>query len=570
MLIEANYCKTKTSKLIKGFKEGFDIGYCGPMQSVSESENIPLKIGTQGEMWNKVMKEVKEKRYAGPFTKQQFPFKNYIQSPIGLVPKAGNKTRLIFHLSYNFGEEEHQQSLNYQTPHDICTIKYNDLDCAIRNSVRFLKDMGAEQLFYAKSDCSNAFRILPVKILQHCLLVIKMKHPSTKELLYFIDKCLPFGASISCTLFQEFSDALKFLMEWRIERVFQMYIPITNYLDDFLFVVVTLLQCNQQVHIFLDICARIGCPISEEKTEWSSYEQIIIIFLGILLNGRMLTLSIPIEKKTKALNLLNYTIDNRRVTIKFVQRLTGILNFLNKAIVPGRAFTRGMYQKLALKMKEGIPLKQYHHVYLNKDFILDCMMWKQFLLQDDRTLCRPFVDLASNQWSTFDTISFYSDASLKKNLGMGAVYENEWLQCMWNPDFVQTEKPSIEFLELFALTMAIVTWGSMYPGLQNRRIQIFCNNEVVVHMVNNSASSCYQCRKLIRILTIENIKFNRLAVRHVRSRDNILSDALSRNDMRWFWKYAPSTMNPGASKVDCRLWPIEKVWFQEIEYLKGF
>ena len=35
------------------------------------------------------MKEVKAKRFAGPF--KNIPFENYIQSPIGLVPKSGNR-----------------------------------------------------------------------------------------------------------------------------------------------------------------------------------------------------------------------------------------------------------------------------------------------------------------------------------------------------------------------------------------------------------------------------------------------------------------------------------------------
>ena len=48
------------------------------------------------------MKEVKAERVAGPF--ESIPYENYIQSPIGLVPKSGNKTRMIFHLSYKFGE----------------------------------------------------------------------------------------------------------------------------------------------------------------------------------------------------------------------------------------------------------------------------------------------------------------------------------------------------------------------------------------------------------------------------------------------------------------------------------
>ena len=41
-------------------------------------------------LWNKVMKEVEAKRFAGPFEK--IPFDNFIQSPIGLVPKDGGKS----------------------------------------------------------------------------------------------------------------------------------------------------------------------------------------------------------------------------------------------------------------------------------------------------------------------------------------------------------------------------------------------------------------------------------------------------------------------------------------------
>ena len=65
-----------------------------------KSPNLKLEgVGDELTLWNKVMKEVKLKRYAGPF--EQIPFKHFIQSPIGLVPKDGGKdTRLIFHLSY--------------------------------------------------------------------------------------------------------------------------------------------------------------------------------------------------------------------------------------------------------------------------------------------------------------------------------------------------------------------------------------------------------------------------------------------------------------------------------------
>ena len=120
------------------------------------------------------MKEVKEKCVAGPF--EEIPFKNYIQSPMGLVPKAGNKTRLIFHLSYNFGEgKEENMSLNEVTPREKCTIKYNDLDTAVQHCLAINKEALASDdsefldqheqkgtVFLGKTDLSSALFVAPV------------------------------------------------------------------------------------------------------------------------------------------------------------------------------------------------------------------------------------------------------------------------------------------------------------------------------------------------------------------------------------------------------------------------
>ena len=112
-----------------GFKHGFDIGYQGPKQRSSKSSNIPLKVGSPVELWNKLIKEVKAMRVAGPF--DTIPFDHFIQSPIGLVPKdGGSQTRLIFHLSFDFGEQADQRSLNYHTLKELCSVCYQDLDCA--------------------------------------------------------------------------------------------------------------------------------------------------------------------------------------------------------------------------------------------------------------------------------------------------------------------------------------------------------------------------------------------------------------------------------------------------------
>ena len=203
---------------------------------------------------------------------------------------------------------------------------------------------------------------------------------------------MSFGASISCAHFQSFSDAVKHIVEWKINLSLQITVPsVTNYLDDFLFVTITLYLCTKMVKIFLRLCQQIGCPISGEKTEWLTQ---VLIFLGILLNSRNLSLSVPIEKRVMAIQLLQETISRKKVKVQFVQKIMGTLNFLNHAIVPGRAFTRGMYERLTLKDKHEKLLKNHHHVHLNQEFLMDCRMWLEFLMDIENECVAQHLDLS--------------------------------------------------------------------------------------------------------------------------------------------------------------------------------
>ena len=195
LLLEHNYPKEQRQFLLNGFTKGFDIGYQGPKIRSSKSENIPFTIGNEAELWNKVMKEVKLGRYAGPF--KDIPFNNFIQSPIGLVPKeGGKKTRLIFHLSYDFGIEE--ESLNYFTPEELRSVKYKDLDHAVRLSLELknLKNRSklqedddnisdTEGIFYGKTYLTSAFRILPLSPDCFYLLIMKAKESKNRQVVVF-------------------------------------------------------------------------------------------------------------------------------------------------------------------------------------------------------------------------------------------------------------------------------------------------------------------------------------------------------------------------------------------------
>ena len=98
---------------------GSQLGYQGPTDVVRTSRNLPLKCGDEFDLWEKMIKEVKLGRFAGPYKK--VPFDTYIQSPAGLVPKQEEgQTRLIFHLSH---PHDGPGSINYHTPKELCSIK---------------------------------------------------------------------------------------------------------------------------------------------------------------------------------------------------------------------------------------------------------------------------------------------------------------------------------------------------------------------------------------------------------------------------------------------------------------
>ena len=101
--------------------------------------------------------------------------------------------------------------------------------------------------------------------------------------------------------------------------------------------------CDDIMTAFMKLCEQVGCPFALEKTEWATVR---IVFLGTLLDGERWCLCIPNEKRTKALSQIRLMMSKRSATIKQIQALTGILNFLNRAMVPGRVFTRRMYSKL--------------------------------------------------------------------------------------------------------------------------------------------------------------------------------------------------------------------------------
>ena len=449
LLSVSGYDPKESKFLVNGFSEGFDFMYRGPMNKQDTSKNLPFHCGNNFEMWDKIMSEVEKAKYAGPFN--EIPFDNYIQSPIGLVPKAQGKTRLIFHLSYRF-EQSGNPSVNECTPREFCRVRYNDLDSAVEKSLKLINmiqdTLGVKpKLFYGKSDLKSAFRILLGKPDNFWIFIMMAKHPITARIYYFVDKCMAFGHSISCALFQRFSNALAHMLRFLV-KVKINWDPLTNYLDDFLFIAFTRFLCNYILETFIEMCNKLKVPVSEEKTEMADTQ---MTFLGVLLDGECLVLVITEEKRTRTLNLLLNLKDRKKATIKEIQSLAGLLNFLNKAVFPGRAFTRRMYAKFSGPANQN--LKPHHHIRLDREFKSDCEVWINFLGSSRSAVCRPFVDLGLTL--SAEVLDLFTDAAKGESLGMGGVFGRHWFFARWEPEYIKTHNPSIEYLELLGVCTAV-------------------------------------------------------------------------------------------------------------------
>ena len=161
------------------------------------------------------------------------------------------------------------------------------------------------------------------------------------------------------------------------------------------------------------ICSTINLTIAEEKTVWATQ---IIIFLGMLLNSRTQTISIPEDKRRKAIRLLTDMLDaKKKTTVLKIQQLAGLLNFLSYSIIYGKIFNRRYYAKVSSKNKK---IKPHHRINVDREMRLDCITWLTFLDQGNAILC-PFIDFKQNTVSA-DNLSFYSDASRVHHLGFGA------------------------------------------------------------------------------------------------------------------------------------------------------
>ena len=126
---------------------------------------------------------------------------------------------------------------------------------------------------------------------------------------------------------------------------------------------------------------------------------------------------------------------------------TGILNFIERGVIVGKPYTRKFYHKV-----KGLK-KQHHHVTVDREIRADCRMWLEFL-SDLSSVSRPFVDFDKETYHA-EQLQFFTDTSRAPYLRFGAIFDSHWTYLQWEENYIVECNPSIEYLELYALTVAI-------------------------------------------------------------------------------------------------------------------
>jgi len=150
-------------------------------------------------------------------------------------------------------------------------------------------------------------------------------------------------------------------------------------------------------------------------------------------------------------------------------------------------------------------------------------------------------------------------------IGFGIWFQGHWCHEKW-PACWKTKgfTRDITMLELFPIVVATVIFGEQ---LRNKKIRFNCDNKAVVHILNTQTSKSPSVLALLRVLTMQCIKFNCLIkASHIPGAKNDIADALSRFQLQRFRTLAP-TADARATPMPDHLWNLSKVdldnWFSQ-------
>ena len=397
------------------------------------------------------------------------------------------KFRLIHDLSFPKGD-----SINFYTSKEFTTVQYESLDRVVE-----LVRSCVPRCFIAKADIQDAFRLIPIRPQDYPLLGF------TWQGMFYHDKVLPVGSAVSCQTFENFSRALQWILHSHYSVV-----NVTHLLDDFIFVGShNEPTCLNSLLSFKSLAQELCIPLNVSKRCLPATCQIVY---GIEIDTNAMQLRLPQDKLSKALSLVNRMAKCRKVTLRDLLSLIGLLSFACRVVSAGRTCLRRL-----LNLTVGVT-RLHHYVTLNSEARADLYAWQLFLHSFNGKSMFLEQKFLSSQ-----TIKLYTDAS--SELGFAVIFGKKWVAGSWHKHFTSAD---ITLLELYPLVLATDMFGKYFA---NYCILFMTDNFGVVDIINKTTSKNRPIMKLVRQLVLACLKYNILfRSRHIPGYQNVIADHLSR------------------------------------------
>jgi hypothetical protein len=201
-------------------------------------------------------------------------------------------------------------------------------------------------------------------------------------------------------------------------------------------ITVTPLYSDKKVNQTL-ISSRIAEDKTVEPTE-------ILTFLGIEFDTLAMELRLPNEKLVELKHTLELFVQSKKVTLRQLQSLIGLLNFACQVVSPGRAFCRRLIDATCNIRKP------HHKIRVTKSMREDIKVWLNFLSEYNGVTV-----ITDNAWASNETLELFTDSAGGQNRGFGIYFQGKWVQKCWPKEWEEMGiLKDITFLELFPVVVA--------------------------------------------------------------------------------------------------------------------
>ena len=470
--------------LVNGFKHGFNLQCTNPPVRTHDPTNLKSVLLNPTCTLEKINKEVTAGRFGGPWSAP--PLENFIVRSIGLREKKVKGTyRLIHHLSY----PRDGNSVNSGIAPELCSVKYASFDHAIK--IIQAAGPGCE---IGKQDIVNAFGLLPIRIQDMRLTGLKFNNK------YYLQKTLPMGCSISSQYYERFACFL----EWRTKRESKLQ-STSHYCDDHMF-------CGRRgtgqylfiMNTFKSICDRLNVPLCQEKEVLPCT---CMVYLGFTIDTVRQWILIPLDKIQDAIAKLNHFVltvptgnsvgnsnvkwAHSKVTRAHCESLVGLLQFLTRAIIMGRAFiTR--FRELMYTVPQ-----QHHSIRITREVRSDSIVWMDLLKNHNGVSY-----FLKSGWKSHTDLNFQIFCSEKQII---IVHDSVIWQEDWHPALMHLTSSHIVFREIATNCLTVALVGHHW---HNHRIYFPCQSQDTVNALWTLSHKEHHVMTLVRHLVLMSLKTN--------------------------------------------------------------